>query len=176
MKTNSLACGLILFLSYGFINIVVADDYSDGNWNMPYGPRGMMGMDAPMGQMNMMDGRMGFGMLSRLNLSEEQEKKINKLRDDLQKEHWKIKGDIIDLQSKLRQTFDEDRPDPKSVGDIVEGISKLERKMVEGRVETMNKIRDLLTDEQRKQLKSGTRRYGWGGGPMMHRGWKNYDQ
>ena len=130
-------------------------------------------MDGPMGMRSMMGNRMGFGMLYMLKLTDEQETKINKLHDEMRDRHWKMMGDIRDLQKKMRDAFDSDKPDPDAIGDLYDKIAKIRKKMLLDRVATMNKVRDLLTAEQRKQLSSGERRYGWGGGPMMRHGWRN---
>ncbi|MDH5257057.1 MAG: Spy/CpxP family protein refolding chaperone [Gammaproteobacteria bacterium] len=165
--------GALLFLSLSCLSTTNADEYNNEFMGMPHGSmaRSDMGMDMGMG-MGMMEGRFGPGMLSTLDLNKEQQEKINKLHDDMRKEHWGIRGNIMDLQAKLRDVYQEERPDPKAVGDIYEKISKLKRGMIESRVAAMNKVRDVLTSEQQKQLNSQERKFGWRGGPMMRHGWR----
>lgn len=170
--TNLLTSNLVLLLSLVLLQPAMADEYDDYRGGMPYGL--MMGSDMgmPMGNRGMMAGHMGFGMLSTLNLSKDQQKQIDKLHDDMRKKHWNTMGEIMNLETKLRDEYQTDKPDPKAVGEIYDEISSLRKQIVVSRVETMNKVRDLLTDEQREKLSSRQRGYGWGGGPMMRHGWR----
>ena len=146
---------------------------------MPYGHMGEMDMGRHMGPMGRGGGRyLGFRVFSMLDLTKDQRKKINKLHDDMRKKHWEIRGEIMKLESELRDTYDAAEPDPKAVGDIYEKIDKLRRNIIVSRVGAMNKARKLLTPEQRKRLKSQKRSHGyeWGGGPMMRHRWReNFD-
>ena len=170
--TNLLVSSLILLLSLIFLDSAMADEYDDYQGRMPYGFMLESDMGMPMGSRGMMAGHMGFGMLSTLNLSKDQQKQIDKLHDDMRKKHWSIMGEIMNLETKLRDEYQADKPSTKAVGEIYDEISSLQKQIVVGRVETMNKVRDLLTDEQREKLNSRQRGYGWGGGPMMRHGWR----
>ena len=154
-------------------------DYSDTDQDW-----GMMGSGMRAGMMGgMMEGMMeggcamgmpghGFGMggmrgalmgIYALDLSEQQQKQINEIQDKLRKDNWQIAGKILDARAKLRDAWSADKPDPKAVGAAFEEISKLQREALENRVKALNKLYDLLTDEQRNQLKSSE----WGPGRHM---------
>lgn len=173
MKINNQFKTLVggLLISLTFFGQAIAENYFD-HMGTSFSPMGMMGMDSPMGGRGMMGRHMGFGMLSTVDLTTEQEKKINKLHDTMRKDHWKTMGLIMDLQTKLNDTILLDTPDPKSVGKIYEEISQLKKKMLEDRVAAMNKVRQLLTNEQQKQLNSGKRRYSQNRGSMMRHNWR----
>jgi Spy/CpxP family protein refolding chaperone len=126
----------------------------------------MMGGQGMMGMPGMMMG--GYGML---DLSDKQIAQFNDIQTKLQKELWQLMGKMLDEQAKVRDAWSVDKPDPKKVGAIFSEISQLQRQALEARVQAMNKIYDVLSDEQRENLKSGR----WGmrgqmGGGSMHRG------
>lgn len=104
-----------------------------------------------------------FGMFHALNLSDEQRDKIRHIMYAQRKEMWKQMGSMMDAREKMRDLFAEDQPDPRKVGAAYADISRVRQKMVEARVRTHNEIWNLLTNEQREQLKSW--RHGhWGAG------------
>jgi Spy/CpxP family protein refolding chaperone len=109
---------------------------------------------------------MGMGPLSMLGLSDEQRGKIDKIGDDERKKHWEIMGKMLDEQSKLRDLYQADTPDPKKVGAAYGNIAKLRQQMVEAHVQARNQIEQVLTKEQREQLRQW-RRGGWGPGAGM---------
>lgn len=125
----------------------------------------MMGGPGPMGPGMMMG---GYGML---DLTDKQIDKINDIQTSLQKDHWKLMGEMIDAQARVRKAWSQDRPDPQEVGAAYGKLYELQRRGIEQRVAAMNRIYDSLTDEQRKLLKSGPRHmWGQGGGGPMGRG------
>jgi Spy/CpxP family protein refolding chaperone len=127
---------------------------------------GMMGMGPGM----MGGGMMGMGPFAMLNLSDEQRAKINKIQDELHKKNWDTQGKIMEENTKLRDLYDVDTPDPKKIGAVYERIYALKRQTIEASVEAHNKMRAVLTKEQQDQLKQ-MRRGGPGmGGPGMMRG------
>ncbi len=127
-----------------------------------YGP-GMMGP-------GMMGGGFGFGPLSALNLSEEQQRNINRIQDNLRKQHWTLLGQIQEQQAALRDLYAADQTDPKKIGDAYDKIGKLQRQMAESHAQALNDVRGTLTPEQRQQwaqMRRGFRgpAYGAPGGP-----------
>ena len=78
---KTLVGGLLISLS--FFGQAIAEDYFD-HMGTSFSPMGMMGMDSPMGQRGMMGRHMGFGMLSTVDLTTDQEKKINRQTDHAQ--------------------------------------------------------------------------------------------
>jgi len=147
-----------------------------GGYGMgPGGGMGMMGggmMDMMMGGsgggMGMMGGGMmgGMGPLGMLDLSDEQRGKIEKIQDDTRRKNWDTYGKIMDEQSKLRDLYSGETVDPKKVGAVYGGISKLQQQVIEANVEAHNRVQAVLTKEQKEQLKQWSRG-GMGGRGMM---------
>jgi len=139
---------------------------------MGMGPGMMGGMGPGMGMMGM-GGMMGPGMamLWALDLDDAQRAKITKIQEENRKKDWELLGKIQDEQAKLRELYTAtDTPDPKKVGAIYGAIGKLQQQLAESNAETWNRIHEVLTKEQREQLKQrqrGARAPGAGGGPMM---------
>jgi Spy/CpxP family protein refolding chaperone len=136
------------------------------------GMGGMMGMGpGTMGQgPGMMGGgMMGMGPFAMLNLSDEQRAKINKIQDELHKKNWDTQGKIMEENTKLRDLYDVDTPDPKKISAVYERIYALKRQTIEASIEAHNKMRALLTKEQQDQLANLRRGRGMpmGGAGMM---------
>ena len=113
---------------------------------------GMMGpgmMGGGYGHMGMMGGY-GMGML---DLTADQQAKINKIFDDKRKQHWAIMGKMMEEQNKLRDLSNVDKPDPKKIGAVYAEIAKLQQQMIESHVQATNQMQDILTKEQRDQLR-----------------------
>jgi len=123
---------------------------------------GMMGGGYGMGP-GMMGGGYGYGM-GMINLSDEQRTKMNKTMDDERKQHWAIMGKMMEQQNKLRDLYAADKPDPKKVGAVYGEIAKLQQQMIETHLQATNQMQDVLTKEQREQIRQW-HRGGWGPGP-----------
>lgn len=129
---------------------------------MGYG-HGMMG-----GYGGMMGGY-GHGMMMEsprmhwamsLDLTDEQRTKINKLSDKLHHDNWATMGKIQDESDKLRDLYEADKRDPKSIDREYQKIFDLKREMIMAILVTQNKVEDLLTPEQLAQLKKMRHRRG----------------
>jgi Spy/CpxP family protein refolding chaperone len=138
-----------------------------------YGPHDGCGYESGMGHEMM--GGMGMmespraGMVRALSLSDEQRAKINKLSDKLQHDNWAAMGAIMDESAKLRDLYEADRRDPAAIGKEYQKIFDMKRQMIEAMITTQNQIEDLLTDEQRAQLKDMRKKMGaMHGYSMMH--------
>lgn len=108
---------------------------------------GMMGeWDADM----MMESNMH--MFRALDLSQEQQSKINKLSDDLKHNNWATQGLINDETAKLRDLYEADKRDPAAIGKEYQKVFDLKRQMIETYLETQNRIEDILTPEQRAKM------------------------
>jgi len=107
---------------------------------------------------------MGYGALYGLDLSDEQRAKIDKIFDAERKQHWGIMGQMLEEQNKLRDLYNADEPDPKKVGAVYGQIAKLRQQMLETHVQASNQMQQVLTKEQRDQLRQWNRG-GWGWGP-----------
>ncbi len=118
-----------------------------------------MGMGDGMGP-GMMGPGMGAGPFAMLNLSTEQRTKVNAIQDSLRKQQWTLQGKINDEEARLRDLYLVDQPDPKRVGQAYDTIFDLRRQMIEAHVLAQNQMQNVLTAEQRNQIKqfrSGTR-------------------
>lgn len=107
-------------------------------------------------------------MVRSLNLSDEQRSKIDKLSDELQHKNWATMGLIMDESAKLRDLYEADKRDPKTIGNEYQKIFDLKRQMIEAMLDTQNHIEELLTPEQLTQLKSLRHKMGSMHGHPMH--------
>ena len=128
-----------------------------GRWGM--GP-GVMGGYGGWGMgLGMLRGY-GMGPLWNLDLSGDQRAKIEKIADDLRRKHWAIMGQVMEEESKLRDLYATEQPDPKKVGEAYARIAKLRQEMLEAHVKANNDAEALLTKDQRAQL-ARWQRGGW---------------
>lgn len=111
---------------------------------------GMMGGHSS--EMMMESPRMN--MIMSLDLSDEQRSKINKLSDELRHNNWATKGLIMDESAKLRDLYAADKRDPSAIGKEYQKIFDLQRQMIEAMITAQNRIEELLTPDQRAQLKN----------------------
>jgi Spy/CpxP family protein refolding chaperone len=137
---------------------------------------GMMGGGMGPGSCGMLgggSGMMGYGTFGALDLSKDQQAKINKIQDDMRKQHWALMGKMMDEQSKLRDLYSEDKLDAMKIGAVSDAIYAIRKQMIESRIDATNRMRDVLTKEQRDQLNkssrigSGTMNQGQRHGKMM---------
>lgn len=136
---------------------------------------GMMGPGMGSGMMG--GGGFGFAPLAALDLSEEQQRKINRIQEDLRKKHWDLLGQIQAQQAALRDLYLAEKTDPKQVGEAYSKIGDLQRQMAEAHAQALNDVRGTLTPEQRQQwaqMQRGFRGPAYGapgrpGGGMMGR-------
>lgn len=105
----------------------------------------------------------GYGAAGALNLSDKQRGQINEISDNERKQHWAVMGKMLDVQTKLRDLYTQDTPDPKKVGAVYGEIAKHQQQMIETHVQAQNQMQNVLTKEQREQLQQ-SRRGGWGPG------------
>ncbi|MDO8464762.1 MAG: Spy/CpxP family protein refolding chaperone [Gallionella sp.] len=94
-----------------------------------------------------------IGMVMALDLSGEQRSRINKLSDELRHNNWTAMGLIMDESAKLRDLYGADKRDPSAIGMEYQKIFDLKRRMIEAMIDTQNRVEELLTPEQRAQLK-----------------------
>ncbi len=118
------------------------------------GPGGCGGCGEAM-DMPMMSGH-GTGMLQQfgmLGLTQDQRSRLNKLQYDLRRQHWNLKGKVLDEQAKLYDLYAVDRPDAKKIGAVYGAIFDIRRQMIETSIDAMNRAKDILTSDQRTRLK-----------------------
>ena len=102
-------------------------------------------------------GMMGYGAIGALDLTKDQRAKINKIQDDMRKQHWALMGKMMDEQTKLRDLYDEEKLDAKKISAVSDAVHALRKQMMESRIEATNRMREVLTKEQREQLNTSTR-------------------
>ena len=95
----------------------------------------------------------GMSMIWALNLSEDQKSKVYKLSDELVHTNWATQGLINDETAKLRDLYEADKRDPTAIGKEYQRIFDLKRQMIEAYLNTQNRISELLTSEQRDEMK-----------------------
>ncbi len=148
------------------------DDMPGMMMNDGMGMRGYCGMMGDMDNMPMMgmgQGMMGMRAVWMIDLTPDQRTKINKIQDDLRKQHWATMGKIMDEQAKLRDLYAADTLDAKKIGAVYDAISGLRKQMIEAGINAVNGINEVLTKEQREELKQLRRgRYGMRRGMMGH--------
>jgi len=123
-----------------------------GGGMMGYGHMGMGGYG--MGAM--------YGPMHMLGLSDAQRKKANAINDATRKQNWDTMGKIMDESSKLRDLYAVDRPDVNKISAAYDRIFALQKKMIQARLKARNQQYDLLTDEQKKELKEYRGGMGYG--------------
>src|SRR3989344_2705918 len=106
-------------------------------------------------------GMMGFGALGMLDLTDDQRTKFEKIHDEERKQHFAVMGKMLDVQSKMRDLYAADEPDPKKVGAVYAEMARLQQQMLETHVQSSNQMKALLTKEQREQIRKW-HRGGWG--------------
>lgn len=123
--------------------------------------RGMMGpgmgMMSPGGMMGGMGSGMGMGigMMMGMDLNPEQQTEMRRIQRELRRQNWARMGQLMEVREDLHELMASDSPDPAAVGQAHARIDELKRPMIEARVKAMNEMRGLLTDEQRKRMRSG---------------------
>ena len=118
--------------------------------------RGMMGpgmMGPGMMGPGMMGGGMGYGMLSQLNLSDEQWTKVTDINEEARSKNWALMGRIQDESFKLRKLMAASPRDRKAIAEQYRKLGELRQQRFEAQLETHDKVEAVLTPEQRQQLR-----------------------
>lgn len=121
-----------------------------------YGP-GMMGGGYGPG---MMGGGYGPGMMGAfgaIELSDQQRDQMQQIARELRKQQWDLAEQMMEKQDKLQGLYAQGQPNPEEVGQAYAEIAQLRRQMVEAHVQAQNRMQDVLTEEQREQLRSWNR-------------------
>ncbi len=107
-------------------------------------------------------GMMGHGMMGQgmtgpymsgvLGLSAEQREQLEEIQRENASEHWQMMREMQQHRRNMMKAYGQDAPDPEEVGDAFSRMMETRRDMIEQRVRMQNRMREVLTDEQRKQL------------------------
>lgn len=114
---------------------------------------GMMG--GPMMGGGMMGGhRMGAaGPLEALGLSDEQQGKVREIQRDQQKQHHALMGSMMELRWQSEDNAKSATFDEVVARKQYDAVAALQKRMFETRIEAEKRIQDVLTKEQREQLR-----------------------
>lgn len=117
---------------------------------MGAGMMGGHGMDMKMGM------EMGpMAMVHGLELTDEQKKQLRQITRELRTKHWDLMEQRMDLADQLEDAYSaSEKPDPAKIGELYGKTFEVRRQMIQQSLEGRNKIYDLLTVEQREQVKS----------------------
>ncbi len=129
-----------------------------------YGPGygmgpGMMGGYGP--GYGMGPGMMGPGMMGGygFSLNESQIAQLDKIHDKLQEKHRKLMSQMWEEQGRLTNLYSAEKRDSAAIANAHDKLAKLQSEAIEARIEAENKFYEVLTKEQKAQVRRG---YGWG--------------
>jgi len=89
-----------------------------------------------------------------LNLSKEQEKKLQSLELNFEKEITKLSSEIRIKQLELRELWSADTPDESKINTKIEEIGKLQTEIEKKRTSHLLEVKKVLTEEQWLKLRS----------------------
>lgn len=118
-------------------------------------------------------GRQGFNKPGcALNLTDDQQKKIDALRVKHQKEMLTYRNQLGELHAKMQTLRTAEKTDMNAINSTIEKISGVKTKQMKAREAHRQDVRNLLTDEQKTQfdMRQGQRGYGKGHGMRGGRG------
>jgi Spy/CpxP family protein refolding chaperone len=115
---------------------------------------GMMGGGYGMGPAMMGGWGMGY-----LDLTGDQQSKIEKLGDEFRHKQWDLVGKMMDEQAKLRDLYGATTFDRNAIAAAYKRIGELRQQAIEARLDMLGKVEGMLTKEQRDRL-----RQEWGNG------------
>jgi Spy/CpxP family protein refolding chaperone len=130
--------------------------------------QGMMERGMPRGR-TMGPGMMGQGMgpdamFDGLDLTEEQQAKLQKIRDELRDRHWESMGQIMKEGSRMRDLFAAPKMDRPALEAAHRRMSALREQMFMAQLDAHGQIEASLMPEKRIKLRQRMR----GGAMMMH--------
>ena len=169
-QARALTLGLALALGAGGTGVALAQNMGggmmgdDGGMGMMgrEGGMGMMGRQGGMGMMGCGKGMgPGMGLMREMQamrdmLSAEQRGELRELMREQRPAQFERMGHAQNVREDLMAELEQDRPDPDAVREIHGRMAEIHGEMLVERVRMRNAIYDLLTDEQREQLASGT--------------------
>ena len=96
-----------------------------------------------------------------LDLTEEQRAEIGKVRENLRKQHWELRGKLQEQRSRLAELNDARTVDKAAIDEVYDEIFELRRQLVQTSTDARAETEKLLSDERRKAF-TGWRRGGPG--------------
>lgn len=124
------------------------------------GGRGMMGgyYGGGRGPGGMMGGHCDW-VAGELDLTRDQETKLNRICDDLRKKDWELAGRMMTESERLRDLNNADKRDPAAIGQQYAKVQAIWRQMLEQSIDAENRIAALLTPQQAERYRQ-LRRWG----------------
>lgn len=120
-------------------------------------------------------------MMDRLQLTDEQEMKMGKLRIDFQKKEAELQSKIRIARLDLQEIFMAEKPDRAAIEKSLKTISELQYQKKLAHIDHLFAVREILTPEQRKIWKTDMmeskhhrdeERHQMGGRRQMMRNWE----
>lgn len=87
-------------------------------------------------------------MAEKLNLSEEQKAKIEKIRLKHQKKNLQLKNKLNEKRARFQTLKSEDNFNQKDIDKVIDEMAEMKAKMMKSQVAHHREIRSLLTEEQ----------------------------
>ncbi len=165
-----LGFSVLLLGSVTFIGLAVADEEGGSGQGIPHhsGMMGGSGMKSH-GKMSPHMSLSPLAMKDKLGLKEDQVKAIEPLEMDYRKHAIISRADVRVAMIDLGSLLDQQAPNRNAISAKVDEISGLRKQMMMYRVDTLLKLKDILTPEQyaqfRAQIKAQMER---GMGRQMH--------
>jgi len=137
-RKTLIAAALIVATALGTVAMA---DPQQGGYGM--GP-GMMGGYGP-------GYGMGYGTPNQLNLTPEQQTRLNALHEDLAKKNWDLAGKTQEESYKLRNLMGAEKPNRTAITNQYKKLQELQHQQFAMRLDAREKIDGVFTKEQKKQ-------------------------
>jgi len=98
----------------------------------------------------------GYGMLGQLNLTSEQWSKINAIHEEQAKKQWDLAAKMRDEAFKLQGLMSAEKRDRSAINNQYGKLQDIRRQRFQARLEAQEKVDDVLTKEQKSQLRRFT--------------------
>lgn len=173
-KWQVLGFSVLLLGSASFTGLALAENESESTHKMPH-HSGMMGGSGMKGH-GKMPPHMSLSPLAmkdELGLKDDQVKAIEPLETDYRKHAIKSRADVRVAMVDLGSLLDQKSPDRSAISSKVDEISSIRKRMMMYRVDTLLKLKEILTPEQYAQFRSKIKTQmerGMGGGMHGMRG------
>lgn len=126
-----------------------------GGYGTGSGMMGGYGMGSGMmGGYGIGHGMMGPYWGSGLDLTQEQQTRVNQIQDETRKAHWTLMGEMMNQQARLRDLYQAPKRDDAAIDQANKALGKLQQKMYDSSVEAQKRMEAVLTKEQQEKLRT----------------------
>lgn len=91
-------------------------------------------------------------ILRQLNLTEEQQEKIEQLRNRIEKENIRLRGEMKIKRIELQEMIESNQVKEKDVFNKIEEIGELQKKILKNKISAILELKKILTKEQLKKI------------------------